>query len=350
MKRKKILILNQGNTFNLGDKAILEVLNTYFSKEYDVDFMPFWDEKEVYGLLWNINILRKLLIFSMKIPFIIDCFNYLHIHRTVKNTYCAVIIGGGELLGAHNGFNSSFYCWTNFFSKKNIDIYVVGVSGDMDMREYSLNRYASSLRRCKVIYVRDTYTQNLYKNNYKLSPSLYPDVVFSLKKLREDYLNLEKENIIIVSPTSFTREIINGLNLTSENDYIDYLCDLIKKVPFLENKILLLSTTKEDYKIINLLYTHLKKNTNNINVEIVNICTLNEFIEIVKKSKYIVSGRMHAMIIGLLYQNTILPIPFKKKLIVFNDEYNNKQIDIHSIEDNSIESLNKINLYIKQNH
>ena len=49
---KKILILNQGNTENYGDIAIKSVLDKFFSTKYDIDFIPYWDEKKIFGLFF----------------------------------------------------------------------------------------------------------------------------------------------------------------------------------------------------------------------------------------------------------------------------------------------------------
>ena len=50
---KKILILNQGNTENYGDIAIKSVLDKFFSTKYDIDFIPYWDEKKIFGLFFS---------------------------------------------------------------------------------------------------------------------------------------------------------------------------------------------------------------------------------------------------------------------------------------------------------
>lgn len=344
MKSKKILLINQGNTKNIGDNAIFLVIQKYFLIK-GIDFQHFWDEELVYKLLWKIKSLRKLIIFSMKVPFIIDLFNKMRIKKAISgNEYEAVIIGGGELICAHHGFNSSMKCWTDYFVKKKVNIYLIGVSGDLNMRSYSQKRYENALKKCTSIFVRDSYTLNICKNHYWLNAKIFPDVVFSLNKVLNFTNEYKKEDIILFIPIAFNDEVICGLNVTNESDYFAYLEKLLMDNYISNYKIMLLSTTKNNYKTIDDFNDYMKSIYDSLSINKIRISSLEEFVDLAVKSKIVISGRMHAMIISILFNNKIISIPFKNKLEIFQDEYRGKTvINIKKVEKLSYKSLE--NLY-----
>ncbi|BBK23522.1 hypothetical protein Aargi30884_24250 [Amedibacterium intestinale] len=338
---KKVLLINQGNTDNLGDQAIYIVLKTFLeSKNNKVDFIPFWSEKEVFGKFWETN--KSLVLFLMKFPFVVDFFNYKRIKKACdKIKYDTVVIGGGELLCAHHGFNSSLKCFTKYFKNKNIPIKLIGVSGDLNMRKLYRNRFRESLLRCTYVSVRDGFTKEICENYYKLKIDLFPDVVFAYNKILKKKPNIHKEQSIVFAPISFNKEVSIGLGLDIISEYTEYLKNLLLENLKEGNNIILTATTKDDYIFVKELYTFLLNEFKGYKIEIKKMSSLEEYIDLVKTSKLVISGRMHAMIIGLIQKNKVVPIEFKTKLKKFNEEYGG-DILIEEIENKAYEGLNKL--------
>ena len=126
---KNILIVNQGHTRNYGDVAINSTITKFFEeKNMKVDFMPYWEETLVFGKNYK-KIPYRIISIIMNNTFLVDLFNKVSIKKQIKNkNYDAVIIGGGELIGNHDGFNSSLNVITKIFPKKNIRVYLLCVS------------------------------------------------------------------------------------------------------------------------------------------------------------------------------------------------------------------------------
>ncbi len=68
---------------------------------------------------------------------------------------------------------------------------------------------------------------------------------------------------------------------------------------------------------------------------------MEDFLQLLNKSKIVISSRMHSMILGKIFGLEIFPITFKNKLKVFKDEYQ-KCNDMKVIEDETYDQLTKI--------
>lgn len=342
----KILLLNQGNTYNYGDVAIKDTIVCFFENQKNkVLFSSFWDEKEVYGNIMKFKLIYKIINHSLILT---DFFNFLHIKKTVKNNdFDCVVIGGGELLCGHSGFNSSLYIWTKIMKKINKPIYILGVSGDLKMSKKKLKRNRYSLSNCNELLVRDNYTKEICDNYYKVTSNQYPDVVFSYNKVKGVSEGVyDKDNTMLFVPIELNDRVKKGLNINTEQEYLQYCLSLISEHSVGSEKIIITTTTKDDINISNKIYNYLKENSK-LSVELIGYSNLENYVKLVRKSNTIISGRMHAMILGLLYNNKVIAIPFKEKLIGFKNEYGNLN-NINNVENNSFKSLEYLNDKIKK--
>ena len=112
---KKILLITQGHTPNIGDYAIARCEEEFFkSQGFEVVRAPYEIQiSEKLRLTGKLAILTNK-IFS-KCYFLNDIWHKKRIKSLLANADCnpedfsCAIIGGGELVGSHKGFNSSFY-------------------------------------------------------------------------------------------------------------------------------------------------------------------------------------------------------------------------------------------------
>lgn len=186
---KKILLITQGHTPNIGDYAIARCEEEFFkSQGFEVVRAPYEIQiSEKLRLTGKLAVLTNK-IFS-KCYFLNDIWHKKRIKSLLANADCnpedfsCAIIGGGELVGSHKGFNSSFYNWCKVLSDKRIPIAVHGVSGDINMNARLLERYKVSLRKCFRVSVRDRKTVANFKKAYDFVPFYSPDAVFAFPKL-----------------------------------------------------------------------------------------------------------------------------------------------------------------------
>lgn len=342
---KKVLILNQGYTNNYGDVAINAVISKFLkNNQYNVDYNCFFSEKEILGKnYYKYPKILKYILWNSKL--LMDIFNKKNISKILKNkNYNLILIGGGELLSNHNGFNSSMYLWTKIAKNKNIPVIVYGVSGDTDMSTRNLNRYKKALKLVKKIFVRDEYSKCICKDVYDVESICVPDCVFAYKKLfDENYFTDSNNKLIVIVPIFYYKAIKDSLNLKNEKEYINYLKKIIHDQELNNQDILITCTDKCDEDICIKLYNDMLKDNRfkNNKILIEGFTNLDDYIKIIKKARIVISGRMHSMILGKIYGAKILPIKFKKKLEVFDKEYTNNS-DIESIENKAVKGLNKI--------
>lgn len=349
-KKNNILIINQGNTTNYGDIAINKTITTFFEdKGIHVDFFPFWSEEKVFGKKYS-KIPKIIMRIIQHLPFILDIFYKRNIKINIKNlNYDGVVIGGGELLCGHRGFNSALYVWTKLLKNKNIPIYLLGVSGDIEMSKVLLIRNRKSLNRCSKIYVRDKYTYKVCKNFYNVKCNYNPDVVFAFNKIckRKNDNKISKKFIMCV-PINYNNQVKNNLKIENINQYYKYLVNLIKENNNDNKNVIITSSVLYDNSFSKDFYIYAKNNLNGVEVIFKEYSNLNDYITLLNESQIVISGRMHALILGLIYGCNIVIIPFKKKLKVFQDEYVNIK-DIYKVEENALEGLEDLFKVIVKN-
>lgn len=318
---KKILLINQGNTTNYGDIAIKDTIQKFFeTNEIDVDFCPFWDDKKIY--IKKKNILTKVIF---HIPYFLDKLYEYRMKKTLESIkeYDAIVIGGGELLCGHRGFNSALYVWSKYTKKNKKKLHLIGVSGDLEMPKYLIKRNKKAIKDITSISVRDMKTYNIVKENYNKSVLYYPDVVFSYNKVISQSKNKNNNvrNYILCVPIRYCKQLENGLNIKSEKEYFEYMSNLIKDE---QKNVIITSTVNIDENTAWKFYQYLKEKCKDKNIEYKKYSNINDYIELINKSKIIISARMHALILGLINDCNIITIPFKTKLEIFKDEYEKK--------------------------
>lgn len=345
MKNKKILVLNQGSTENYGDIAINDTIVTYMKdKGYQVDYFTFWLEELVLGknykklpniilkIIWHLHFLRDILM-----------------KKTIKkhieiSKYDAVIIGGGELLGGNFGFNTSLYVWTKILAKHKIPVYIIGVSGHKEMSERLLKRNKKSLHRCAKILVRDSYSYKLCKEIYDVDCDQKPDVVFAYRALcreSEKIKEKDKRNSLVCVPIMY-EALKTKMNFQNKEQYFIYLYNLINKKIKIYDRIIITTTVFDDNALAEEFFLWLKKQKIQNEISFEKYTNINDYINIINKAHIVISARMHALILALIYGCDILAIPFKEKLKVFEKEYSSN-MNLEEVEKRALESLDIIN-------
>ena len=311
---KNVLILNQAHTCNLGDIAIGESISSWISENgWNPITLPFWDENSVFKSLsyTKFSALLKTIPFTANIIVGRWVKQSLDLLMKSQNIDCAVI-GGGELFCSHRGFNASFYCWVKEFVKRGIPVCVLGVSGDKGLNSTQVKRNKEALSHCFLVSVRDKYSVSVFNELYDINADYAPDSVFLL----HFNLNNNESDGLVCVPVRLTNEMLESFGELSDVDYY------FKQIVSLShvNHVVFTSTEERDQSYIKELCEkiNIKYKTDFVYAPYVDI---ESFCAWVSSAKYVLSGRMHAMIIGLLHGCKPIPITFKKKLQVFNEEY-----------------------------
>ena len=355
MKIKRVLVINEGYSDNLGDQIINDSLQ-YLLKSHGVKSIDFQDftknikcpiEISVENNLGNkssvvMHNLKKT-IFSMiriipaKIRWLIK--NTNRVIKTSKNNYDLVIIGGGQLILSNKIFPIAMFWWIFFlrlFGNKNIVLFSVGSGTKFNFIDKLL--YKNTLNKVSQIYVRDKKSKEILKNIFNINPKFVYDVAFVYDKIIKR-ANIVKKNIVV-------GVIFFGV-------YNRYNKNRISKEEFFETWIKLLKTNNINLKDINLFYTtkadrvvslefkeYISKKYQ-IELEIIETNTKERLINLLNQSKLVISARMHALILGLTYGCEIITYPVSEKLIEFNNMFNN-EFDLKNIQKDINEKLKEI--------
>lgn len=314
----KVLLLNQGHTENYGDIAIKQTIEEMLKfKNIDVETEKFWSASFIFSNHSYPMLFTKVIY---KFPFIIDYFTTKHFKNIINNSYDCVIVGGGELLGNHMGFNSSLKTIVKICKKNKIPIYVIGVSGDNEMSKIMLGRYKKALLKCDYLAVRDTLTYYLLKEKFNIkNVQLYPDVVFAYRSVIGIQSIKKTGKKLLCIPIPFSRKLKKKLNLKNKKEYFDYLYNYVvsKNNP----DIVISSSTKTDDVISFEFYEYVSQLKSDFNFSYVPYTNITDYINLLNKVEFIISGRMHPLIFGILCNCNFDVIPFKNKLITFKNDY-----------------------------
>lgn len=324
---KKVMLVNQGMSNNLGDKLInyaissylkardFEVLNagyTCFSEMQieDTNFLEYRAEKKLdlpVSMKWNLKKRQETK-------------NYIN---KFKEQYDYLIIGGGQLLKTCCYFPYALNEWINFGKRSAKKIFLIGIGVDQSFSIVEKKIYDKCLRQCDVIVVRDMFSQQCLSNIFGVSSKLLPDLAFLCNEsLRFKTLY---ERFPLIMPFDFDTYRYHFNNSLSLIDYrLKWKYCIDKELSFY-NKIVFAYTTPEDKKECFLLKKFLGESYKN-NIIINNTDSVNNLIDSISNATIVYTSRMHAMIIALMLKKDIRCITISKKTAQFADEYLCKKI------------------------
>jgi polysaccharide pyruvyl transferase WcaK-like protein len=352
---QKVLLINRGNTDNLGDKAISFTLKSLLEKTgLKVDFKDFIGEKDKpidyfneaslrldkvsvskKGSFLNSSIKRVIWLFKKASMFSI-CFG--------RNKVDMVFIGGGQLINSNIYFPVAMFLWVTLFkSFSKTKVVLFGVGSESEFGRIDRWLYRSALKRADQIYVRDFDSQQVLTEIFGVSAEYTPDVVYGIKQFIHSDVKKTYDKALI-GPTSLKRlyKHSNKFNVGSDSDFWE---ELILNFRNKDYVVELFYTTVEDLvecikvqKSIKLKYK--------IDINIAMIQTVEELISVISSSQIVVSQRMHALILGHIYGCMLDPILISEKLVSFkkyylDDEKVPEQLSV-SVEMQLANSLNRV--------
>lgn len=338
---KKILIVNEGFSSNLGDQAIKRsILDILRAHGQEADFAQYSNpglrsisatrvashDTQITG---NKEAVTKNWISGLRTT-------AGHVKWYVKNSpaikkllqkaeYDTIIIGGGQLIGSSekirfNAFALALYCWVTAAKKyTRAKIYIMGVGAAGSFHKTELYFYKKALQQADSIWVRDSYSQKSLQKNFQIKAGMMPDFAFydASCYTRE----FQKDNTALVGIYGYEEFAgkFDKAGLTREEYYVDWLA-VVKRYAAEGLNVKLFYTTRSDAAECFLFQDHIRQQ-HHMEIEIAATESLDDLLLLYSRTKKLYSARMHALLLGIKYKCIVEAYFVNEKLETFDREY-----------------------------
>lgn len=330
----KVLIANQFNSDNLGDKLLNDCLIMQLQKvgiySDNAGFAQIAKQEVIYAtkrgrIATIVSFVKRHLPAGIKYYL-----GYKHrlnkvFNQINSNEYSAIIVGGGQLLKHDSVFMYCLAAWVEYARRSNTPIYLFGIGIDYGMTFKEILFYKKIISDIDFINVRDHESQNLFQEYFCRKVDISADIAFSYEFKDKGY----KRDSIVVMPYNYkTAQKSFGMKITKERYYKELRTQIQELVDNqLISTVFITATTSADAQESILFANYLMKT--GLQVSIQQIQTYDELISLLQRATCIISGRMHAMIMGLICGCRIYPIEVSNKIREFKNEYLKDEFDIH---------------------
>lgn len=347
---KNILLINEGGLGNLGDEAIRRIMERILQDAgCSVDWVGFSGQRKSRPIATirpeqvseglGRRIVKKVLPVELR-WLLRNWVRFLRYFR--KNKYDLILIGGGQLVQSNGLFGLAMFMWVYLFKKLHKKkVILVAVGARKSYTAFDTCLYRKSLRAVDSIYVRDRDSASVLKDIFGVSAKLIPDVAFYIDKIYE--YQTRKEKRVLFCPLTY--EFYRRRNPDTALDKYEYL-------QYWQNKVL--EYLKDNYQV-KLFYTskhtemsivgELKQglyDEHGIDIEVLDINTLEVLTREIAKTEVVVSGRMHALIIGYVYGCKLIPYVVSEKIKTFEEEYINSDRRLEEIQERITNTIKEI--------
>lgn len=305
---KKVLVSGYIGFNNFGDEAIFQALSKHL-KELNFDVL----------LLCN-NPIKTAEIYNVKTYYFK---NIIQVLKAVLRTDVLISGGGSLLQNKTSNFSLFYYLFIILLAKicfKKVIIFAQGIEPIVGKIPEFITK--SILKIVDFISVRDEKSLNLLKS-WKINSILVSDPAYSLVQDRE--ISKNKEGLI-VQLRSF-----NGIN----QEFILNLAKAISKK--YQGKISVFSFQDEIDEMICLSFIEELKR-NNIVAEYIQNQTVEKTIEIINNAKYVISTRLHGLIISNALNCKTFALCYDEKIKTLVQELNLMNIDIKNYSNNELDN------------
>ncbi|MGN7503739.1 MAG: polysaccharide pyruvyl transferase family protein [Alphaproteobacteria bacterium] len=327
-KAHKIVIVSESNSDNIGDVLIERSLKQFLTQELNIKTvlsLPFANAVKEKSISINsprkTNRRQRYEKIKKNTVYRLLSWLYNNIKLLRREEFkCAnlVIIGGGQLILSNNTFPYALFVWClgSKLCGKKVMILSVGAGESFTNGETFLIKTA--LKLADYISFRDMSSIHKAQQLFGISAKHIPDLAYTSKIINCQRSESNKTCVICITDYAVYcryRAETNGPEL-SHSEYLGTWAAIY------ENAI------EDGYSVKFAWTTHKDKlETENLlsALKLPSIgkseLTLNQFIEIIESSTKMVSGRMHALIIGHLANVEVIPYIISKKIYDFNEEY-----------------------------
>lgn len=349
---KKILIVNQFNSDNLGDKLLNNMLNLRLREcgfeTTSVGFAQSEEQKVTYSnhVSTSQGIVTK--IKNICPPLLKYIINYRKkllksVERVQMEQFDALVIGGGQLIKHKSVFRYCFSFWVKQALKRNVPVCIYGIGIDSNLSGYEKKHYKKMLDKVHYINCRDYDTALFFRTFFNADCAVSPDIAFTY--LTQN--NIDRQKTMVVMPYSYaTAKRAFGMKASKEAYYRSILEKIIVLMKNNDiKKVVLTATTTADADECLSFKGFLKES--GISCEVVQACTVDELSELFKRSEIIITGRMHAMILAMVCNKQVCAIEVSDKIRVFENEYLSSKASVDEIRIDSLDGIKRMAHYLK---
>lgn len=340
----KVLVINRGNSDNLGDQAIKYSLIKFLEeKKIQVAYSDFIQlttslpDKNIKDKTNTTSFLKKILRQS---AFLVSIWHFfLSIRWFFKNKseisciasqgFDAVFIGGGQLILSGGLFPIALCTWSFLLKKNKQKVYIMGVGSGIRFNFFERLLYKKAFASCEKIFLRDSKSIELIKNLFGYNAYFIPDLayLYPIKKGNKSALNKKNNKCLIIGIVDYAVFLKYHIESCNNNmtvrEYVYLWVDEIRKLIHNNNytKLVLASSTKKDAYYSSVLYEILK--AEQICDDIINMgyLDLDNFCQSLRQADGILSGRMHSLILSQLIGLDIFPWVISQKIASYAQDY-----------------------------
>ncbi|MBR7889324.1 polysaccharide pyruvyl transferase family protein [Marinomonas sp. A79] len=334
--QKRIIIVNEMYSDNIGDQAISEAMADFFGVDDSVvitkaDFSfragPSKTKKN-----------KSIISWKKKIPDFIK-FTYFFT-KNIKNAnfiarekYHVAIIGGGQLILSNSSFSLSMLLYVVFLKLYGTKIKLVSVGVGEKFSLANAFLYKLAFRFVDDIYLRDAKSIENFRKIFGGSAKYSPDIAyyFSEKKIIQNDIDTYEDLVCPVDYMVYKRYRKEANNpCLSYNEYklewLKIIDNMLLESPL--NTIIVTATTQADYDFSLDVY-NASKVEYGARLRITKSNNMYDFLAVARDCRCVVSGRMHALILCHNIGLKIKPFKISSKIISFENEYLNSTSEYH---------------------
>lgn len=337
MRLKKVLIINEGFSSNLGDQAInqsatalmqqlgFETHFLFFSNP-SIAALPHYAYQNKNGASGSSAIFQ--IIPSGIKQWIIAAKYYLQMHKKISNAlreknYDYLLIGGGQLINSSNKTLVSFfaiamYCWVKGFKKNcngKVVLAAVGASGNYGRMEKYL--YKKALQQADKIWVRDAFSATVLQQEFQQSCNEVPDIAFYTQQVPAGS-NGRDTALLGIYGYAEIKEAFGNKYPTTESYYSEWQQKLVQ-YQAQGYLVKLFYTTQHDAAETRSFQQYLQQQGITVDIEPTN--SLEALMAALSNAAIVYSARMHALILALQCGCRVELYPISQKLLSFGEKY-----------------------------
>jgi polysaccharide pyruvyl transferase WcaK-like protein len=325
---KRVLIINQGKSENLGDKAINISLEELFKAHgFLVDTAGYSQTYEQNMSKMNINRntgLRSLIKKYTPIPIVWllkyrSMINNEFKHTSRSKSYDLVVIGGGQLIKTKCVFVYALMTWINILKKEmNCPIMLLGVGADNNYSALEKLIYKKVISKMDEIYVRDNKSKLIFSEVFQQDSKLIPDVVFSYHKFFPAQTTDKKLFTVMVYDYNTLKNHF-GTKHSKQDYYSEWKNLILDNVRDGMDIVLAYTAIGDKYETMN--FASYLRNNSELNFEVAGTDDLDSLVNVLQRTEILLTGRMHGMILGINYRAEVIPYVVSPKIAAFVNDY-----------------------------
>ena len=352
MNSCKVLVVNRCYCSNLGDQAINFAMVDFIKRSFQSVEVMSTDLTSKRSTILRIgqpsnNYLLKgfksLIKCILPVKFIWLMYNFSRIRSQLIEGPDIVIIGGGQLILSNSTFGiaCAFWVFISKHYKKKIIFSNVGSGTDFTFLDRFLYKYA--LNNADGVCVRDLKSKTTIEKLFGVKAYYSGDIVFTENSNETEQ---PTDKVLLSIPELSVYNTYNPK--ISKEAYFNNWYDFIISKGIDLDKCVLCFTTQEDFETAYQFKSFVMFNYQ-IELPVSEMSySLQELKDLMLISKTVVSGRMHALILGLNAGCDIHVFDISAKLRSFSDEVESSAFNLEDYRDFvKLQTLSFISKFIK---